>query len=73
MSEKTFTVTHTTAVDCETPEEAAWLFLDWIRDTRTDDDGNAFTVTCGSKSWEVVLYADGGAEVKTLRKKGKEE
>ena len=71
MSMKTFTVSHTTDVDCETPDEAAWLFLDWLRDTRTDEDGNAFTVTCGSQAWEVVLYEDGSAVVKTKRKRGK--
>jgi hypothetical protein len=67
---KTFTVTHTNDVDCETPHEAASMFLDFLRDTRTDEDGNAFTVTCGSQSWDVVLYADGSAEVKTNRKEG---
>lgn len=71
MSERTFTVTHTTDVDCETPEEAAWLFLDWIRDQRTDKDGNAFTVTSGSKSWKVILFEDGSAMVKPIRKRGK--
>ena len=67
---KTFTVTHTVDVDCETPHEAASMFLDFLRDTRTDEDGNAFTVTCGSRSWEVVLYADGSAEVKSLPEGG---
>jgi len=67
---RTFTVTHATDIDCETPEEAAWLFLDWIRDTRTDEDGNSFTVTSGTQSWDVVLYANGSATVKP-QKKGK--
>lgn len=57
---KTYTVSHTVEIECDSPEEAARIFLDFIRDEDTDEDGNAFTVKDDdtNEEWTVVLYED---------------
>lgn len=53
-----YTVQVTWSVDATSPAEAARMFLDFMRDERTDEDGNSFSVNLGNKWWDVVLYGD---------------